>query len=109
MVGARLGALARGAEGAGRILLLRRGCQAGGVTRILGLLHLFDFRTTLSCTSREHSCTLGQNWGMYFVVVVESVASKPAPFRDRRDAHPEILQRSFGWCGRVGHPPGLRC
>src|SRR5277367_3377072 len=41
MVGARLGALARGAEDAGRILLQRRGCEAGFAARILGMLHFF--------------------------------------------------------------------
>src|SRR5277367_3589990 len=106
MVGARLGRRRGGAESAGRILLLWRGCEAGGVARILGWLHFFDSRTTLSCTSREHSCTLGQNWGMYFVVVVEGVATKPGPFKNRRVRHPENLRRSFGRCGWVGHPPG---
>ena len=41
MVGARLGRRRGGAEGAGRILLLWRGCEAGGVARILGMLYFF--------------------------------------------------------------------
>ena len=34
-----------------------------------------------------------------------TAASKPAPSPAARVRHPKIQRRSFGWCGRVRHPP----
>jgi hypothetical protein len=43
--------------------------------------------------------------GMCFAVIVESVAPKPAPFKDRRDAAPVNSTAFVWWCARVCHPP----
>ena len=45
-------------------------------------------------------------WGMYLAAVVESVASKPAPFKNRRGAAPDN-SKTFVWAVWKGRPPAL--
>lgn len=97
--------------------------EVGRAAPVLKIVHFFQPHSTLTRTSREHSCTRGQNWnrtnttctknisGLHFVVAAHVGASKPAECKHQSPAAPGFvrLYTSPG-CGykdltaRGGHP-----